>query len=312
MENINQFPLVSINMPVYNQENLIVETLESVLAQDYPNMEIVICDDCSHDNTAEIIESFIRIRKDKHIFKFIRNGINKGITATTNVLIENSHGKYICFFSGDDLMYAGKISRQVQYMEQHPECYVLYHDVNVYDTVANRNLYKFSERHTPRSGDYATLIQYGSFNCACSNMIRSTPKVYANVAIHQASDWYHFVEILYRSKGEIHYLNDVLGVYRRHSNNITKTMDIISIFQEKIMTYDLFAQNFPESRTLTRRIKGERMMSFGVKIFLRKHIFTGMKLFFCGLMHDPLSIFLFMRNAVRHILHIRFKLMTGY
>jgi len=292
-------PLVSVIVPVYNQVQYVIDSLESICAQDYPNLEILICDDCSKDETAGVIEKFLADYRGKHILKFQRNKVNKGITQNVNFLIEMAAGKYICFFAGDDLMFEEKIATQVEYMEAHPECFISYHDVEVFDSVKRKHLYNYSERHVPRSGGYDTLIRYQSFNCGCANMTRALPKVYGDNAIRYASDWLHYIDMLHISRGEIHYIDRVLGGYRRHLTNITKT-DYASAYREVMKIFDLLVERYPQDQQLIDRVRSERMMTYGIKLILEKKIHQGISVFLKGFSQNPITVLSFLNNLLKY------------
>lgn len=92
--------LVSIITPAYNAEAYIAETIASVLAQTYTNWEMLIVNDCSKDNTVEIVQSYAA--KDKRI-KLINLKQNSGAAVARNTAIQNAKGRYIAFLDSDDL-----------------------------------------------------------------------------------------------------------------------------------------------------------------------------------------------------------------
>lgn len=91
--------LISIVMPVYNSSQFLENSIESVLNQTYKNIELIVVDDKSTDNSLEIIENFAK--KDKRI-KVLKHNNNCGLAATRNTGIENASGKYITFIDSDD------------------------------------------------------------------------------------------------------------------------------------------------------------------------------------------------------------------
>ena len=107
--------LVSIITPAYNAAAYIAETIESVLAQTYQNWEMLIVNDCSKDNTAEIVQSYAV--KDKRI-KLINLKQNSGAAAARNTAIQNAKGRYIAFLDSDDLWKEEKLQKQIQFMQQ--------------------------------------------------------------------------------------------------------------------------------------------------------------------------------------------------
>ncbi len=105
--------LVSVIIPTYNRAHLIGRAIQSVLNQTYKNMEIIIADDGSTDNTEEIVKSF----QDKRI-KYIKYPENKGGCAARNIGIRSSRGKYISFLDSDDEWLPEKLEKQLEVFEK--------------------------------------------------------------------------------------------------------------------------------------------------------------------------------------------------
>ena len=107
--------LVSIITPAYNAAEYIAETIESVLSQTYPKWEMLIVNDCSKDNTAEIVQSYAV--KDNRI-KLINLKQNSGAAVARNTAIQNAKGRYIAFLDSDDLWKKEKLQKQLNFMQQ--------------------------------------------------------------------------------------------------------------------------------------------------------------------------------------------------
>lgn len=102
-------PLISIIIPMYNTSKFIKQTVESILAQTYSNFEVIIVDDGSTDNGAEVVKALMP--KDSRI-KYIYQS-NQGVSAARNNAIENSQGEYLAFLDSDDLWLPNKLKKQV-------------------------------------------------------------------------------------------------------------------------------------------------------------------------------------------------------
>ena len=121
METINEsaeknkidYGLVSIVMPNYNAENFIEASVKSVLNQTYGNWELLFVDDCSSDNSLNIVKSFADDR-----IKIYSTPKNLGAAAARNLAIENAAGKYIAFLDSDDLWMPDKLQKQISFMEK--------------------------------------------------------------------------------------------------------------------------------------------------------------------------------------------------
>lgn len=104
--------LVSIIMPSFNTAKYIEESIKSVLAQTYTNWELIIVDDCSTDNTDEIVQPFL---SDDRI-KYFKNEKNSGAAVSRNKALREAKGKWIAFLDSDDLWLPEKLERQISFM----------------------------------------------------------------------------------------------------------------------------------------------------------------------------------------------------
>jgi glycosyltransferase EpsE len=111
-------PLVSVIMGVYNCERTVRASVESMLAQDYRELELVIVDDGSSDGTAEIVRGCAQ--KDGRII-LLQNERNRGLARSLNRCIEAAAGQYLARMDGDDLSCPDRIGKQVRFLEEHGE-----------------------------------------------------------------------------------------------------------------------------------------------------------------------------------------------
>lgn len=103
--------LVSIIMPSYNTADYISDSLSSILAQTYENWELIIVDDCSTDNTVEVIKTF----NDPRI-KLYQNEKNSGAAISRNYALRKATGKWIAFLDSDDTWDSKKLEKQIKFM----------------------------------------------------------------------------------------------------------------------------------------------------------------------------------------------------
>lgn len=109
-------PKVSVCMPTYNGEKYLREAIDSVLCQSFDDFELVITDDCSSDQTLDIVSSYDDARI--HVF---RNPENRGLVGNWNECLSKSRGDFIQFFFQDDVMQANNLQLKVDLMERHPD-----------------------------------------------------------------------------------------------------------------------------------------------------------------------------------------------
>lgn len=106
--------LVSIIMPSYNTENYIEASIESVQHQTYENWELIIVDDCSTDNTDEVVCPFLSDRR----IRYLKNEQNSGAAISRNRALREAKGKWIAFLDSDDLWMPEKLEKQISFMEK--------------------------------------------------------------------------------------------------------------------------------------------------------------------------------------------------
>lgn len=109
---------ISIIMGIYNCADTLQEALDSILAQTYTDWEMIMCDDCSTDNTMEIAQEYVD-RYDN--FLLIKNKRNSRLAATLNHCLEYAESEYIARMDGDDISIPERFAVQVAFLDAHPE-----------------------------------------------------------------------------------------------------------------------------------------------------------------------------------------------
>jgi teichuronic acid biosynthesis glycosyltransferase TuaG len=108
---------VDIILPVYNSENFILKTIDSILSQKFENWRLMIVDDDSSDNTYNIIKNnYLSLIKKKKIF-LRKNSKNKGQGFSRNLLLKKANAKYIAFIDSDDIWKKNKLYQQINFMK---------------------------------------------------------------------------------------------------------------------------------------------------------------------------------------------------
>lgn len=127
---MNSLPLVTVFITAYNSEKYISQTIESIINQTYPNIEILIVDDGSTDNTTEIVQSF----KDKRI-RLLKNEKNMGIPFSRNIGLAKAKGDFIAIIDADDIAYRKRLEKQIIYLNKNPDIDVV---GTYYKTMGNK------------------------------------------------------------------------------------------------------------------------------------------------------------------------------
>src|SRR5882762_9283299 len=168
-------PLVSAIVLCYNQAQYVVECLEAVKAQNYPNLELIINDDASKDNSVAVIEEWLAKNTIPH--HFLKNAANQGICRSLNNTLKIAKGKYISGIAADDVWLPGKLLTQVELMEGLPDRVgVVYSDALQMDEKSNLLPDKFIHTHrrfeSMPMGDLHNVLWEGNFIPALTTLIR--------------------------------------------------------------------------------------------------------------------------------------------
>lgn len=123
--------LVSVIMPSWNTAEYIGDSIQSVLNQTYSNWELLIVDDCSSDNTDEVVKSF----QDERII-YLKNEKNSGAALTRNRALREAKGEWIAFLDSDDLWSPQKLEHQISFMKEHGYVFS-YHEYEKIDEQSN-------------------------------------------------------------------------------------------------------------------------------------------------------------------------------
>lgn len=128
-------PLISVAIPAYNHEEFIAHCLHSVLVQDYPQLELIVIDDGSVDQTRNVIENFLAVHATRFHRVVFKSRPNRGVSATSNECFAHATGEWVHLLGSDDLLKPGKISRQQRaYLDwQQPDIGLLFADADFID-----------------------------------------------------------------------------------------------------------------------------------------------------------------------------------
>lgn len=139
---INNQPLVSVPVITYNSAKFVLETLESIKAQTYQNIELIISDDCSTDNTIELCQKWVEENKDHFVrTQIITSDVNTGVSANLNRAEAACQGEWVKPIAGDDLLMPDCIENYVDYVQTHPDIIYLFGRIEAFGASEERNKY---------------------------------------------------------------------------------------------------------------------------------------------------------------------------
>jgi glycosyltransferase involved in cell wall biosynthesis len=262
--------LVSVIIPTYNQKDFVSETLDSVLAQDYEHIEIIVTDDGSTDGTTAVIQEYSARYPDRIVPISSEN--NTGIAANVNRGLARARGEYIAWLGGDDLMLPGKIRKQVALLQSRSDAVGCCHDAEIFESPGSKVLGVFSKlmngKSGLREGGVELWFDAGYLMLPSTVMIRSEfiPEHGFNERLKYANDWLFDIEVF--RHGQCAVINDVLGKYRRHGNNVTSKEQTRALDNEEgMLALSIVDARYPELHHLVRQRRIVFLLAAATKAF---------------------------------------------
>lgn len=231
-------PNISVVMSVYNGEKYLREAINSILEQSYADFEFIIIDDCSTDNSLDIIKSY----KDNRI-RLIRNKANLRLPASLNMGIRLANGKYIARMDADDISLPDRFLKQVNYLESHPEVVALGGSFQAIDG-NGRNLYKHHALIEEKLDRYYLIPSpLAHPTVMMRREIIVNNNLFYDVKYSSAQDYDLWLRI--RKYFKIANLPEVLLKYRIHKKSISS----VRSHEQMDNTYIIFSKNAPVNIT---------------------------------------------------------------
>ena len=248
--------LVSIIVPVYNAGAYIKETISMVQAQTYGNWELLLVDDCSSDDSRQMISECMNTGDDR--IRLICKPENEGAARARNTGIKASKGRYIAFLDADDLWMPDKLEKELVFMREKQAAFVF-------------TAYEFGDEHAKRTGKVVQVPPELTYYKALSRTVIFTTTVLLDtertgrelirmpeVKSEDTATWWKILRNGFTAYG----LNEVLAVYRRpakslSSNKLEAIRRIWNLYrkQEQLsLLYSIYNLIFWAFRATLRRI----------------------------------------------------------
>jgi glycosyltransferase involved in cell wall biosynthesis len=246
-------PLVSIVTPTYNQSAFLRETLDSVLAQDYPFIEHIVIDDGSTDDTRRVLEEYTgRVEWESQP--------NMGQTPTINKGWQRSRGEILTWLNSDDTLLPGALTKAVEYLEAHPDCGIVFGDTLFTEPDGSP-----IERSKARHG-----FDYREFVLSCENPIPQ-PSAFIRRSVvddvglldphyYYFMDWDFFLRA--GAKYRIEYTPELLSTYRLHPESKTVAQAARAAPELEHMYRNYFALDYVPEEIRRERSRATANMYF--------------------------------------------------
>ncbi|MBQ7450673.1 glycosyltransferase [bacterium] len=279
--------LVSVLIPSYNHENYVQKTIKSIIEQTYKNIELIVIDDGSKDNTFEKILEMKDACEKRFVNVIFEKKQNEGTCKTFNKLLSLAKGEYVYIIASDDLAKPQAIEKETAFLSKHKDyalcvgdndiidendviCYWDNERNNVYEienAVFKTNIdFLNNERpsvdfNSSDFGDYG-LLNYSNFIPNGYLIRRSIFEIIGDFTSEAPlEDYWLMLQISKFAK--MKYIDEPLFSYRWHSNNTIKVSDRMKLYDEKTRAYEkLMTEKYKDDKRTTKGFK--RFLKYGI------------------------------------------------
>lgn len=253
-------PLISLLVPAYNHEKYIKETIDSLIAQTYPNLELIVIDDGSKDNTFAVLKSLEDVCHERFANVHFETQSNQGTCITLNRLIAQAQGEYIYIIASDDVAKPHAIQTLYNLIKGKPQYVLAFCDNEIINADSEVVNWDDKQNSISKGMGYATFWQY---LVSKQKNIPSNPDEYGSYAsllhgnyipngylIRRAAilesggyqkeapleDWYMHLQL---SKiGKYAFMPEVLFSYRWHDSNTIKQSQKMADYALKTLKFE--------------------------------------------------------------------------
>ena len=274
-------PLVSVIVPSYNHAKYVEETIISIMNQTYKNIELIVIDDGSKDDSVFILKNLNKL----YDFTLITRE-NKGLCETLNEAISISKGKYIAVCASDDVYLEHKIKTQVDFMENNSNFALCYSKVISFNDKGEK---KYTKANKCKSGYIFYDLLKTNFVPAVTQMYRKN--IFDKVGYFDKNLWIEDWDMLLRIShvAEIGFIDDYLAMYRNHDTNISglkysdkmyKNEKIILEKWSKVKDYDKYLafwaiKWFCNLQKINKE-ESKKYLKYALKKFYTKKVFKAL------------------------------------
>lgn len=267
-------PLVSVSVITYNSSKYVIETLDSIKNQTYQNIELIVSDDCSTDNTVELCRNWIEENKDR----FVRTELltvekNTGVSANCNRAKEACKGEWVKGIAGDDLLVPECVEICVDYVREHPETIYLFGRQNAFGADEERckqvnELFDYTFFDLTIEEQLHRLIF--EQNCVPATTAFYNKKRFEETGVKNderiplLEDWPKWINLL-KAGVKFHFINKVLVNYRIGGISTSETM-LSSKYYFANRAFCFYYQ-FPEWYAYDEKKAIDRMLNEEMRIY---------------------------------------------
>jgi alpha-1,3-rhamnosyltransferase len=227
--------LVSVVIPSYNHRQYVVQAIESVLDQNWPQIDLIVIDDGSRDGSPEAIQKLLDARGG---FRFVARE-NRGLLKTLNEGLSLAQGELFCELASDDYFPPDSLEKRVRFLLEHPECIAVFGDgfrvVN--DVVAGTSLLDERRRQVLSAPDPIPGMLEGELPVFSTGLVRHNALIAMGGFDDQTFRYYEDLDtpILLAMQGRLGFIDTQVICRRQHETNVSSSTSHVRV--EKVLCY---------------------------------------------------------------------------
>ncbi len=237
-------PKVSVILPTYNRAGFLKEAIESILCQDFRDFELIISDNCSTDNTENVVKPYL---EDLRV-KYFKNNQNVGPINNHNLALRRCQGSYICTFSDDDVMLQGHLKGKVKVLDENPNVVLVHSSMNIIDKEGKvvssghwgkTTMHQHHVKEEIQSGKNAFDILYQHWNYISMPTVLLRRKALNDLRLEFNNQLKYLVDwdlwLNLSDIGDFYFMDEPNVLLRKHETNETSLMNKQIIFNELLL-----------------------------------------------------------------------------
>lgn len=231
-------PLISVVIPTYNSAKFLTKAVSSVIDQTYKNFEIIIVDDCSNDDTEEVIKAF---GLNKHNIKYLKHAENKGTSAAKNTGIIVAKGEFLAFLDADDVWSHQKLEYQYRKYQENPELSVIFTGYTLVD-LNKRIKREYLPQQFHNHKDFVKKLLLRNIVTPTSSVL-AKKECFEKVGLFDptlkvAEDWDMWIRIAHKYKfGAV---ESLCVTYIEHSANVSRNIGRMITYSTRVILKNLY------------------------------------------------------------------------
>ena len=222
--NIHYYPLSSCIVPFFNSSKYIQDCLRSIERIDYKNIELILVNDGSTDNSLELVEDFLTKSSKFKDSKIISNNQNSGISVSKNIGMRNISGKFFFIAAADDIQNEKRIKIPLEFLQENQSTDIVYFDCNI---ISEEGTFIAQRKFPKRMNNQNAILYQIKRNHFWSGLFLARNTVIetfdGNLLNAVDYDWFYKI---YLNRKKIAFIRDPLINYRVHESNSSRDLSV--------------------------------------------------------------------------------------